>query len=475
MAYIIRFKTVLIDKVRYKTDLTVEEIEASGKMIVRLVQKDHFAEDLKSLKPSSSNIASLLPYKDNDGILRVGGRLRRSNLNPELMHPVLLPGSDKVSELIVRWCHMKVGHGGRGYTLNQLRRSGFWVVCGNTVVRKIIYKCVTCRYLRGKIGVQIMADLPKERTIEAPPFTYCGVDFFGPFIIKDKRKELKRYGAIFTCFGSRAVHLEVACGLDTDTFILTLRRFIGRRGNIRSLHSDNGTNFIGAERELRQALKELDHEKIKVFLNNLGSDWCWKNNPPSSSHMGGVWERQIRSTRAILTVLLKNHGRSLNDESLNTLMVETEAIINSRPLTIETLGDVNSQQPLAPINLLTMKSNVVSPPPGEFIASDVYSKRRWRRVQHIANEFWNRWRKEYLQHLQNRQKWKQKTRNFQVNDVVLLKDNTLEMRNHWPMARIVKLYNDDKGVVRSVDIFLGSSRTVLHRPITKLVLLLENK
>ena len=166
---------------------------------------------------------------------------------------------------------------------------------------------------------------------------------FGPFLIKEGRKELKRYGALFTCLASRTVHIECTCSTDTDSFIQALRWFIARRGNIRVLRSDNGSNFVGAQKELGNALKGMDHQKIQYFLQNIGAGYIiWNRNPPASSHMRGVWERQIRSARTILLSLLNTHGRSLNNESLRTLLAETEAILNSRPLTVDTLGDVQA-------------------------------------------------------------------------------------------------------------------------------------
>ena len=475
MAWIMRFRTL---KTKRCNHLTSEEIEDGGKLLIQLVQAESFKNEIKLINSkkdvSGSNIASLAPFVSTDGILRVGGRLKRSNLNPECIHPILLPNNHKLSDLIVYWAHQNVGHGGRGLTLNELRRCGFWIVKGNTIVRKMIFNCIICRHLRGRAGEQKMADLPLERTIEAPPFTFCGVDLFGPFKIKVKRTEMKRYGVLFTCFASRAVHIEVASSLDTDTFILALRRFIGRRGMVRQIFSDNGTNFVGAENELRNAVNEMNHEKINDFMNKFGGDWRWNFNPPASSHMGGVWERQILSARNILKSLLKTHGCSLDDESLTTLMVETEAIINSRPMTVDTINDVNSPMPLSPINILTMKSNVVLPPPGEFPRQELYLKKRWRRVQHIANEFWSRWRKEYLQDLQNRKKWRNVERNFKVGDIVILKDHTMmDIRNKFPMCKIVNVFNDESGNVRFVDVLIGCSKTILRRPITKLVLLVE--
>ena len=138
--------------------------------------------------------------------------------------------------------------------------------------------------------------------------------------------------------------------------------------------------------------------------------------------MGHVWEQQIRTARGILEGLLKTHGQLLNDDPLRTLMAEVEPIINSRPLTVDTLSDINSQTPLSPSNLFTMKMNVAMPPPGVSTKPDLYSRRRWRRVQHIAEEFWHRWRKEFLKSLQSRQKPNDKRRNFEIGDIVTLKE-----------------------------------------------------
>ena len=158
-------------------------------------------------------------------------------------------------------------------------------------------------------------------------------------------------------------------------------------------------------------------------MQENGADWIdWHHNPPVASHMGGVWERQIRTARSILEGFLLTHSLSLNDESLRTLITEVELIVNSRPLTVETLNDANSPTHITPSNLRTLKSSVVMPSPGKSTQPDLYSKKRWRRVQHIAEEFWTRWRKEFRQTLQPRQKWQKQTPNFTVGDIVLLKD-----------------------------------------------------
>ena len=172
----------------------------------------------------------------------------------------------------------------------------------------------------------------------------------------------------------------------------------------------------------------MDHERIRDFLLHEGSDNLvirWKRNSPAASHMGGVWERQIRSVRSILSSMFKVHGSSLNDEAFRTVMAETTAIINSRPLTTDNLDRPDDPLPLSPSSLLTMKTKVILPPPGNFQRADMYSRKYWRRVQHLANEFWQRWQKEYLIDLQRRTKWNVPQKNFQKDDIVLIAEDNL--------------------------------------------------
>lgn len=199
--------------------------------------------------------------------------------------------------------------------------------------------------------------------------------------------------------------------------------------------------------------------------------------------MGGVWERQIRSIRSVLSGLLQQSGGQLDDESLRTFMCETAAIINSRPLTLENLNDATCITPLSPNNLLTGKTNVVMPPPGAFMRPDLYCRRRWRRVQHLVEEFWKRWQKEFLQQLQQRHKWTTTKRDLKQGDVVLIKDDSLP-RCQWKLGRVHDTCPSQDGHVRKATIIVGDpllsktghrvrSVTKLDRPVHKLVLLLE--
>lgn len=384
-----------------------------------------------------------------------------------MKHPVILPKRSHVTTLVIRHVHERLAHSGRNHVIATVREK-YWVIAANSAVRRVISDCVPCRRSRGALNHQLMSDLPSARTNTElePPFTYTGVDLFGPFTVKEGRKVMKRYGVVFTCMSSRAVHLEAVSSLETDTFLNALWRFIARRGNIRQLFSDNGTNFVGANRELKDAAKEIDQSQVSNYLLRNNIDWIF--NPPAASHFGGVWERQIRTTRKILSSLLHDVGDRLDDESLRTFLCETEAIINSRPIT-PTSSDIDDVTPLSPANILTLRSEVILPPPGQFQRDDVYMRKRWRRVQHLANEFWKRWRKEYLSSLQQRQKWKRKVQNVNIGDVVIIKDDV--PRNHWLLGRVTAKKSDHKGLVRTVEIKTKTGSLV--RPIHKTVTLLS--
>jgi len=467
-----------------KLTLTVSDLRRAEHAIIRMIQHKYLHEELDAYKEHMhdrmvekkagrklcARLWRLDPFVCNDGMLRVGGRMRKALFDNDIKHPVLLPKECAISRMIVQYHHSKVKHSGRTTTINSIRQHGIWIINVNYLVRSVINRCTTCRILRGKMGEQKMADLPESRFSTEGPFTYTGLDMFGPFYVKEGRKEHKRFVILCTCMSSRAIHLESMINMETDSFIQALRRFFARRGYVREITSDNGKNFIGAENEWKKAYDLMDHSKINAFLLGTSCDIVlWKKNPPSASHMGGVWERQIRSVRNVLTATLREHPTSLNDESFRTLLSEAECIVNSRPLTVDNLNDSTSL-PLSPSNILTMKTRIVLPPPGIFQREDMYCRKRWRQVQYLANQFWFRWKKEYLMGLQNRQKWVGEKRNFRINDIVLVKDENLP-RNQWPLARVVKVFVSRDNLVRRVQLLIPTSKSELQRPIHKLVLL----
>ena len=253
---------------------------------------------------------------------------------------------------------------------------------------------------------------------------------------------------------SRAIHLELATSLEADCFINVFRRFVNRRGPPKFMYSDNGTNFVCPEREIRQAIKNWNQCQIRDEFLQRGCQWVFQ--PPKASHASGVWERLIRSTRTALKAML---GESLVEEDvLATVLTEVEATLNSRPLCAVS-DDPNDLQPLTPNHLLLQRT-VSALPPGTFVKEDMLFRKKWRQTQILADHFWRRWLKEYVPALQERQKWHRPRRNAQVGDLVLVVDQDLP-RGKWHLARIVRVIHGKDGLVRTVEVKTGSSSSLL--------------
>ena len=393
-----------------------------------------------------------MPEISQNGTLVVGGCLHHAPIPAEARHQMILPGGHHVVELIVRDYHERSGHMGREYVLSEIQQR-FGIIGARSAIRRVLRNCFSCKRRNAPRCEQQMLQLPEFRvTPGEPPFT---------FHVKRGRSTVKWYGCIFTCLATRAIHIEVAHSLDTSSFVHALSRFISRRGQPRLIVSDNGTNFVGAERELREAIEKWNQKYIQEFLHQRQVEWRF--NPPAASHMGGIWERQIRTVRKVLKAVMLE--QVVEDEALATLLCLVEGIINGRPLTTVS-SDPTDLEPLTPNHLLMLRAGPVLPP-GVFTKEDVYT-RRWRQIQYLADLFWRRWVWEYLPALQARQKWCHPKRNPEVGDVVLMVDETCP-RNLWPLARVVKVFLGKDKRVRSVEIKTWVANLV--RPIDKLCLL----
>lgn len=451
-----------------------EELHQAMEVILQAAQKHAFQKEWLALQakrpvPKDSSLQRLNPVI-MDGLIRIGGRLKHSNLDTNERHPVILPKNSHIALLLTRHHHVQVKHQGRHLTEGAIRAAGYWILGGKRLINTVIHNCVTCRKLRGKVEEQYMADLPPERLQVSPPLTYVGLDVFGPWTITARRTrggqaESKRWAIMFSCLSSRAVHIEIIETMDTSSCINALRRFFAIRGPAKQLTSDCGTNFVAASKEL--AMDKNKNSLDPHIQRYLSENGCiWEFNPPHASHMGGSWERMIGVARRILDSMFLQLHVNLSHEVLCTLMAEVAAIMNARPL-VPVSTDPDNPEVLSPSMILTQKS-AVEPPPGNFTEKDMYTK-HWKQVQTLANQFWTRWRKEYLPHLQRRQKWTTHRKDLQVGDVVLLKDKQTE-RNNWPMGRINATFPGRDGHVRQVEVKTSNTKTFL-RPITEVVLL----
>ena len=400
-------------------------MDTAEKKIVKFVQEQLFVND-KDETATRDRLARLKPFEDQ-GILRVDGRLNHSDLQYDAKHPMILSAKHPVSELIICHYHHSNGHVGTYQVLAQVRQR-FWIVNAVSTIKHVLRKCHICKRQNAKLGEQVTPPLPVVRESSDSrriiyPFAAVGLDYFRPLYAKigpntrSRRDQSlnKCYGCIFTCLRYRAVHIELADDLSTDSFINAVLHFVGRQGTPKIIHSDNGSNFRGAELDVINALKVRDQEKIQSTMTQRGIEW--KFNPPAASHQGGVWERLIHSIRRILHSMVGE--RLVNEETLRTFLVEVEKILNDRPITPAS-SDPQDLEALTPNHILLLHRNSSSPP--EVLEESDRFKARWKYVHLLTSEFWQRWIKEYLPTLQERRKWLQPKSNFRVGDLVLLAD-----------------------------------------------------
>lgn len=319
-----------------------------------------------------------------------------------------------------------------------------------------------------------MSDLPEERLRICPPFTYVGVDCFGPWDILSRRTRggsacSKRWAIIFVCLSCRGIHIEIIEEMTTSSFVNALRRFISVRGKVKEFFSDRGSNFIGGVRELGLQAIFTEETEMKRFLNEQNA--VWKFNTPYSSHHGGSWERLIGTIRRVLdSILFEARHKKLTHELLCTFMSEAMAIVNSRPLS-SISSDHEAPFILSPNALITQKVGDSVEDFSSISLRDVYTS-QWKFVQFLAEQFWRQWRREYLQSLQHRRKWHDIQENIREGDIVIIKDNELH-RNQWPLGLIECVYPGKDNLVRKVKLRVirdGKPHEYM-RPITQIVFL----
>ena len=458
--------------------LTLWRINEAENAIWRIIQNSSFQSSILTLKtkkflPKNDRLVRLNPFIDNLGLLRVGGRLENSTAPFETKHPLIIPNNHHLSVVLINYIHVTFGHSGREIVLSQLRLK-YWMVGASTAVKQALSKCIICRKNQGRVCDQIMADLPQARlNFDEPIFSQVGIDVFGPFVVKRGRVDIKRYGLIFVCLASCAVHIELLFTLDSSSCINAIRRFIARRGEIRIIFSDNGTNFVSADKLLRKSIINWNVNHIENWLQQ--NTMQWKYRPPEASHFGGFWEREIRTVRKVMNGLTKVQPIHLDDEGLNTLFCEVESILNSKPLT-NISNDISDLEALTPNHLLLCRSGATFPP-GLFDKNDSFIQRKWKQIQYLADVFWSRWRKQYMTKLQERQKWTRKRRSLKIGDLVMLTDQQLP-RNQWSLGRVTNTYPDKYGFVRTVDLKISKMKGLggtaeLKRPVHKLIFLME--
>lgn len=452
------------------TIVTPEELaEAEGLWITSAQQQLVLGRDFK-FQQRQFNL-----FQDEEGVWRCKGRLSNAEVPYAVKHPILLPKAHPLTTLIVRRAHERVCHNGVKETLTETRRR-FWIPRGRSLTKYIVRRCVLCRRLEGTpFKTPPPPPLPTFRVKDDPAFTYTGVDFAGPLSIRASGMSTtsKVWICLFTCFVTRAVHLDIVSDQSTQTFIRCLKRFAARRGLARKFISDNGKTFKAAAKYIKAVFKD---GTVKEYLAGQGSEWLF--NIERAPWWGGAFERMVKSTKRCLRKMV---GRAhFSFDELLTALTEIESVINSRPLSYVSANDL--EEPLTPSHLLVGRRILNLPDhlgfpydlgDEDFSTDSTQLTRRMRHLNNTLNHFWHRWRSEYLSELREahcrsgRTNLSVKHPNLSVGEVVIVHDEHLP-RGLWKLGRIQEVMMGRDGQIRGATVRMAvrdRQQVLLRRPI----------
>lgn len=402
---------------------------------------------IKYLGDWQKRFQRLGPAMNEEGIIFVGSRMKawlRQNWNNDMY--MLLPSNHNFTHLYLSHLH-KIDHSGVESTIAKLRRK-FWVPGVTRVVKSIKHRCVTCKRLDPQSTGQKMGELVKERLTPSPPFCHTACDIFGPFRIRDtvKRRTFgKAYGIIFNCLSTRSVYVDLIEGYDTQSFLITFRRFVSIRGYPSSMFSDWGPQLVSASNVLKHMFSGLDWHDICKFGKDQGMDWVFTNSA-DSPWQNGISEALIKSVKRSLKIIIGDSTFTFGE--LQTVLFEVANILNERPIGLKPGSDVNAGCYLCPNELLLGRASNHSP---IGIWAESNTNKRLDFMNHVVNGFWRKWQRDYFPSLIVEQKWHVEKRNMRVGDLVLVQDSNVN-RGVWKLAQVSDAQPGRDGLVRDVTI-----------------------
>lgn len=466
--YIMNLKSKL-SKTELKTgELTVKEISKAEVLIFRSVQQEIFEEEYQQLLHQNavskkSEIYRLTPALDDDGLIRLNGRIDNATTVPLFTRrPIILPRQHHLTTLVIDHYHHFYRHQNEELIMCEVRRK-FWINGLRALVRSAKKRCQHCKNEAAKPETPQMGQLPADRlTPYVTPFTFSGLDYFGPVYVSVGRRREKRWVALFTCLTIRAIHLEIVESLSTDSCLMSLRNFFNLRGIPKIMRSDNATTFVGAKGELTNVPELYNQSQIISESTMRGMEWIF--NCPANPSAGGCWERLVQSVKRVLKQSLKEQAPRV--ETLRSYLMEAANIVNSRPLTHIPVSSIE-EDPLTPNHFLLGQSNGIQCPGAE--DEKIWTiRKQWRIANALKNHFWRRWIREYLPTLARRTKDFNKPDPIKIGDLVIVCDEDVP-RRQWIRGIVEKLFPAKDGQIRRVE--LRTNGRTLQRPVSKLAIL----
>ncbi|XP_071044160.1 uncharacterized protein [Parasteatoda tepidariorum] len=432
--------------------LDSEEFQRSETYLIKFIQGVDFQKEIKHIQGTGMvrdiNIKPLHPFLDENGVLRVGGRLLNNDLDFNSKFPILLPSNHKVTKLTIEYFHKKYLHAGPQALLHEIRQK-FWPLSDRSLCRKMVHECFACFRAKPIVTSQLMGNLPRDRVVQDYPFNCSGVDLCGPFVIKypNQRKGTlqKIYVCIFVCFSTKCVHIEIVTDFTSAALIATLKRFFARRGKSTKIYSDNARNFVGADTEIKRIMNVVLRQDTQFsgYLSSEGIEW--KFIPPRVQSFGGLREAAVKPFKYHFKRVVG--ALNLTYDEFLTVSAQIEGVLNSKPLCplSNDADDFNvltsahftigrSMSTIIELSLIDLNENCL---------------KKWQRVTLVVQLLWKKWSRSHLSGLQQRNKWYFQKDNVKIGDlVVLIEDNVPTYK--WPLGRIIELYKDDDNLVRVV-------------------------
>lgn len=417
-AYCLRFINNLMKNNfnKIKGPLTIQELKESQYKLIQIAQKEAFPRDYELLVKNiplskRSNLLQLCPILDENKLIRVSGRIQRSNSLYDKKHPLILPAKHQITILILKQEHIRLLHCGTTMLLFSIRER-YWPISGRNLCKRVIRECVTCFRCKPSSDEYLMGNLPEYRVNKYFSFENTGTDFAGPLLVKDRNtrgfKLVKAYICLFVCMATKAIHIEIVSDLTTDCFLACFKRFISRRGKLNNVYSDNGKTYVGASRKLSELASFFNSKstELKESLSNDNINWHFI--PARAPNFGGIWEAGVKCIKYHLRRVLENSH--LTFEGLSTVLVQIESILNSRPL-CPFSTDPDHLNPLTPAHFLVGRS-LTAIPEHNLVEIPENRLKFYQRLQQLVQHFWKRWHKEYLSEMQTRVRWKSNPRNY---------------------------------------------------------------
>ena len=463
-AYVFRFCHNLKAVIRKQTPnrdkvLSVAEVEQAESFLFKQSQARTFGAEVSRLTSTTpppmaknSKLRSVHPFLSKEGLLQVGGRLDKSSLSPLQKHPIILSSSDVVTKLLFKHYHVMLSHCGPTLLLAHTGQS-VYVIGAKKLARTTCQSCLVCRRVSPRTHQQKMGQLPAPRVNPSLSFIHSGVDFAGPFLLKQGNPRrptvVKGYLAVFVCLATKAIHLEVVSSLSTGALNATLKRFVSRKGKPTDIYSDHGSNFIGARHELNElyqflSLPTTDQEITQCLLQRRVT---WHHIPERAPHFGGLWESAVKAAKHCIK---KTVGTTkLTFEELTTVACQAEACLNSRPYLAQDSHDPEGEMPLTSGHFLIGRPVEAYPEAPQ--EPDLTLTNRWELCKAMVQKFWELWSHQYLHSLQKSRKWHKEMPNVKVGDLVMvLEESTLQ--THWKIGKVTATFPGKDGLVRAVEV-----------------------